>query len=213
MGSSTNVEFAFNYGEIKGKDYTAGIASYFGYVYCPASKNYGMIKKSKNYGRITGENYTAGVVGQAQCVTIKESANETTVVGNKYAGGISGHAEKSNVESVYNTGNISGSQNVGGIIGYNQEGVTNSAYSTGKVDGDSLVGLMIGYNYNTTMADYYYLKRDKQEPFGLNDGGGVATSKSEDEMKSKDFAKLLGDEFVYNSGLNDGYPVLSWEKE
>lgn len=212
LGSSTNVEFAFNYGEIKGKDYTAGIASYFGYVYCPASKNYGMIKKSKNYGRITGENYTAGVVGQAQCVTIKESANETTVVGNKYAGGISGHAEKSNVESVYNTGNISGSQNVGGIIGYNQEGVTNSAYSTGKVDGDSLVGLMIGYNYNTTMADYYYLKRGKQEPFGLNNGGGVATPKTEDEMKSKDFAKLLGDEFVYDSGLNDGYPVLSWEK-
>lgn len=213
LGSSTNVELAFNYGEIKGLDYTAGIASYFGYGYCTASKNYGMIKRSKNYGRITGANYTAGVVGQAQCVSIKESANMTTIAGSKYAGGISGHVERSNVESVYNTGNISGSQYVGGIIGYNQEGVTNSAYSTGKVDGDSLVGLMIGYNYNTTMADYYYLKRGKQEPFGLNNGGGVATPKTEDEMKSKDFAKLLGDEFIYDSGLNDGYPILSWEKE
>ena len=213
LGSSTNVEYAFNYGEIKGNDYTAGIASYFGYGYCTAQTNYGTIKKSKNFGKITGSNYSAGVVGRAQCVTIKESANEVAVAGNKYVGGLSGHAEKSNVESVYNTGNISGSQNVGGIIGYNQEGVTNSAYSTGKVDGDSLVGLMIGYNYNTTMADYYYLERGKQEPFGLNNGGGVATPKSEDEMKSKDFAKLLGDEFVYDSGLNDGYPVLSWEKE
>jgi hypothetical protein len=70
-----------------------------------------------------------------------------------------------------------------------------------------------GYNYNTTMADYYYLERGEQEPFGLNNGGGVATPKTEEEMKSKDFAKLLGDEFVYDSGLNDGYPVLSWEKE
>lgn len=115
--------------------------------------------------------------------------------------------------AVYNIGNVYGRNYVGGIVGYNQEGVTNSAYSTGKVDGDSLVGLMIGYNYNTTMADYYYLERGKQEPFGLNNGGGVATPKTEDEMKSKDFAKLLGDEFVYDSGLNDGYPVLSWEKE
>lgn len=213
LGSSTNVEYAFNYGEIKGNDYTAGIASYFGYGYCTAQTNYGTIKKSKNFGKITGSNYSAGVVGRAQCVTIKESANEVAVAGNKYVGGLSGHAEKSNVESVYNTGNISGSQNVGGIVGYNQEGVTSSAYSTGKVDGDSLVGLMIGYNYNTTMADYYYLERGKQEPFGLNNGGGVATPKTEDEMKSKDFAKILGDEFVYDSGLNDGYPVLSWEKE
>jgi hypothetical protein len=62
------------------------------------------------------------------------------------------------------------------------------------------------------MADYYYLERGKQEPFGLNNGGGVATPKSEYEMKSKEFAKILGEKFVYDSGLNDGYPVLSWEK-
>ena len=108
---------------------------------------------------------------------------------------------------------MNGKNYVGGIFSYNKEGVTNSAYSTGKVDGDSLVGLMIGYNYNTTMADYYYLKQGNQEPFGQNNGGGVATPKTESEMKSADFAKLLGDDFVYDSGLNDGYPVLVWEKE
>ena len=72
---------------------------------------------------------------------------------------------------------------------------------------------MIGYNYNTTMADYYYLEQGEQEPFGLNNGGGVATPKTADEMKSDNFAELLGDDFVYDSGLNDGYPVLKWEKE
>ena len=91
--------------------------------------------------------------------------------------------------------------------------VTSAAYSTGKVDGDSLVGLMIGYNYNTTMADNYYLEQGEQEPFGLNNGGGVATPKTSDEMKSEDFAELLGDEFVYDSELNDGFPVLKWEEE
>ena len=72
---------------------------------------------------------------------------------------------------------------------------------------------MIGYNYNTTMADYYYLEQGEQEPFGLNNGGGVATPKSSKEMKSSEFAELLGDDFVYDSGLNDGYPILNWEQE
>jgi hypothetical protein len=46
-------------------------------------------------------------------------------------------------------------------------------------------------------------------PFGLNNGGGVATPKSADEMKSSDFAELLGEDFVYDSG----FPILSWEQE
>lgn len=49
-------------------------------------------------------------------------------------------------------------------------------------------------------------------PFGLNNGG-VATPKSADEMKSSDFAELLGEEFVYDSALNNGFPILSWEHE
>ena len=114
---------------------------------------------------------------------------------------------------MYNKGDVYGNDYVGGIFSYNKEGVTSSAYSTGKVDGDSLVGLMIGYNYNTTMADYYYLEQGEQEPFGLNNGGGVATPKTVDEMKSDDFAELLGEEFTYDTDVNDGYPVLKWEME
>lgn len=72
---------------------------------------------------------------------------------------------------------------------------------------------MVGYNYNSTMADYYYLEQGEQEPFGHNDGGGVATPKTSKEMKTKKFAELLGDDFTYDSDLNDGYPVLSWEKD
>ena len=37
--------------------------------------------------------------------------------------------------------------------------------------------------------------------------------KTSDEMKSEDFAELLGDEFVYDSEQNDGFPILKWEKE
>ena len=157
--------------------------------------------------------YVGGIVGKNENSTNKNIANSGVVNGKNYVGGLFGYINNSSTINVYNTANVSGTISVGGVIGYNKEGVTSSAYSTGKVDGDSLVGLVIGYNYNTTMADYYYLKQGDQEPFGQNNGGGVATPKIASEMKSADFAKLLGADFVYDSGLNDGYPVLAWEKK
>ena len=206
---------AVNYANVFGEENVGGIFGAAGYASPTISsgKILAILINAKNGGIINGKTSVGGIVGFANRVSLENIGNISMVEGGKYVSGIVGHLIGSTSKNLYNTGNISGSQNVGGIIGLNEEGVTNSAYSTGKVDGDSLVGLMIGYNYNTTMADYYYLERGKQEPFGLNDGGGVATPKSEKEMKSKEFAKLLGDEFVYDSGLNDGYPVLSWEKE
>jgi len=214
--NSTTVDASYlvNYGNIVGKNNTGGIAGYCGHygIGSKYSAKCGIIKNIRNEGDVQGSTYVGGIVGsfggQSSFVV-----NTASVIGSNYVGGLFGNADFSTVSSVYNVGNISGSRNVGGIAGYNQEGVTSSAYSTGKVDGDSLVGLMIGYNYNTTMADYYYLEQGEQEPFGLNNGGGVATPKTADEMKSDDFAELLGDDFVYDSGLNDGYPVLKWEKE
>ncbi len=213
FGSSSDIENAFNDAEIMGKEFSAGILSYFGYGYCPADKSYGVAKKLKNKGHVLGTKYVAGIVGEGQCVTIENSTNVAQVEGEIYVAGIGGYAERVTGNSIYNVGSVFGSGYVGGIFGNQKEGITSSAYSTGKVDGDSLVGLMIGYNYNTTMADYYYLKQGEQEPFGLNDGGGVATSKTESEMKSDEFAELLGEDFSYDPEVNNGYPILKWESE
>lgn len=173
----------------------------------------GSIQNAFNKGSVTGNRYVGGIIGEVCYGTTSNLVNKGNVSGEYGTGGIASSMSYTRTTAVYNKGNISGKNYVGGIVGYNQEGVTNSAYSTGKVDGDSLVGLMIGYNYNTTMADYYYLKQGDQEPFGQNNGGGVATPKTADEMKSQNFAELLGDDFFYESGINDGYPVLKWEKE
>lgn len=208
LGTNTLVEQSVNKGNIYGKEYTAGLVSFAGYLQGSASNKYGTLDRVVNYGVVEGTKYTAGVVGEAACYNVLSVANLGTVVGGDYVGGVAGHSKYAKIDGVYNRGDISAKTRVGGITGYNQEGVTSSAYSTGKVDGDSLVGLMIGYNYNTTMADYYYLKQGEQEPFGLNNGGGVATPKTEEEMKSLEFAELLGDDFVYDSKMNDGYPVL-----
>ena len=229
IGSSSknDVKNLKNSGDITGKHFVGGVAGHCGGLTTVYSNNQpssyscwkseswpcGSVQIAYNEGAVTGIRYVGGIIGEVCHGFISSLSNKGDVVGEGGTGGIVSSMSYTKTTAVYNIGNVYGRNYVGGIIGYNQEGVTNSAYSTGKVDGDSLVGLMIGYNYNTTMADYYYLERGKQEPFGLNNGGGVATPKTEDEMKSKDFAKLLGDEFVYDSGLNDGYPVLSWEKE
>lgn len=213
LGYNSSLTNAVNKGAITGKEQTAGIAGYFGYWgTCSAGKNASM-KNAINYGNVNGQLYTAGIVGKNDCTKSFNLSNKSKIVGTKYVAGIFGYIKNSTITSAYNLGDVYGDIYIGGTAGYNEVGVSQSVYSIGKVDGDSLVGLMIGYNYNTTMADYYYLEQGDQEPFGLNNGGGVATPKSEKEMKSSDFAELLGEDFVYDSGLNNGYPILNWEQE
>ncbi|WP_173384452.1 hypothetical protein [Fibrobacter succinogenes] len=208
-----NSDELVNIGDVIGKIYVGGVFGSCGGDYCSGSYKCGVTTNLLNVGKIVGEERTAGIAGHYCAGTLKSAGNQGVIEGKKYTAGIAGYLSLSTTSSIYNVGTVVGSMYVGGIIGDNEEGVTSSAYSTGKVDGDSLVGLMIGYNYNTTMADYYYLEQGEQEPFGLNNGGGVATPKTADEMKSDDFAALLGDEFAYDSELNDGYPVLKWEME
>lgn len=211
-GYNTTLRDAVNYGNITGKEQVAGIAGYFGYRFSCSTGKEAVLSKVLNYGEIKGTVYVAGLVGKNDCSKNTGLANRGNIIGTKYTAGLFGYVVNSFSEFAYNTGEIYGNVYVGGVIAYNEVGVSQSVYSTGKVDGDSLVGLMIGYNYNTTMADYYYLKQGDQEPFGQNNGGGVATPKSADEMKSQNFAELLGDDFVYDSGVNDGFPVLKWER-
>ncbi len=227
IGSSSknDVKNLKNNGNVTGKHFVGGISGHCGgslilnSTALNKSSSYscydfnacGKFQNAYNDGSISGLRYVGGIIGEVCYGTIENLANIGNVSGEGGTGGIVSSMSYTTSKSLYNTGDVFGLTYVGGIAGYNQEGVTSSAYSTGKVDGDSLVGLMIGYNYNTTMADYYYLEQGEQEPFGLNNGGGVATPKSADEMKSDKFAELLGDEFVYDSGLNNGYPILSWE--
>lgn len=213
-----------NTGDINGSHFVGGISGHCAGITSVSSKtsSYSCLKSSgscgtlqvaNNEGKIAGLRYVGGIVGEVCHGTLSELSNAGDVIGEGGTGGIVSSMSYTTVTSVYNMGDVYGGNYVGGIVGYNEEGVTSAAYSTGKVDGDSLVGLMIGYNYNTTMADYYYLEQGEQEPFGLNNGGGVATPKTSDEMKSEEFAELLGDDFVYDSELNDGYPILKWEEE
>ncbi len=171
----------------------------------------GRIVYAYNEGDVAGKRYVGGVLGISCTGKLSDFGNVADVEGEYGVGGVVGSQVYTTTNFFYNVGDVSGKEYVGGIFSYNKEGINSSAYSTGKVDGDTLVGLMIGSNYNSTIADFYYLTQGEQKPFGRNDGGGVATPKSADEIKTKEFAELLGNDFVYASELNDGFPVLTWE--
>lgn len=231
IGSSSenDIKNLKNTGDVIGQHFVGGVSGHCGAsvsVYSTGNATYqcnpltsivpypcGDFSNASNTGLVVGKNYVGGVLGVACSGTISNLSNVADIEGEYGTGGVVGSLAYVTSKNMYNTGNIFGRVYAGGVFSYNKEGVTSAAYSTGKVDGDSLVGLMIGYNYNTTMADYYYLEQGELEPFGENNGGGVATPKTASEMKTEDFAELVGEDFVYDSGLNDGYPVLSWEVE
>lgn len=223
IGSSSenDIKNLKNTGDVIGQHFVGGVSGHCGALVNGSTPSYqcwdtsswpcGIFSNASNTGLVVGKNYVGGVLGVACSGIISNLSNVADIEGEYGTGGIVGSLAYVTSKNMYNTGNILGRVYAGGVFSYNKEGVTSSAYSTGSVDGDSLVGLMIGYNYNTTMADYYYLEQDELEPFGENNGGGVATPKTASEMKTEEFAELVGEDFVYDSGLNDGYPVLSWE--
>lgn len=212
-GYESAVERVRNFADIDGKEYTAGVLSFLvnvPYTVCYSNgKSYGSLKRAENFGKVSGTKYAAGVVGQAMCATVELSGNRGEVSWSDYVAGVVGHSRHSTSENLYNRGSVFGETFVGGIIGYNQEGVTSKAWTAAEVKGDSLAGVVIGSNYNTTMADYYYLGGEGLEAFGANNGGGSATAKSSAEMRSAEFADLLGEAWSYDGESNGGFPFLA----
>lgn len=207
-------------GSVTGTSYLAGIAGM-------ANTADGEIKiiNCMNTADITGTSPVGGIVGgctsSANTLTIQGCANlgDITGSGNK-VGGIIGVAQYAahKIVDCYNQGKITGFNNYAGIVGHNggrTQGVASqvtvqNCYSTGAIEkygtstnaGYALVGG--GTGANTTNS---YALTGVAEKLCYVEGTNCAF-KTDAEMKSADFAKLLGDGFMAKAG---SYPVLSWE--
>ena len=207
-------------GSVTGTSYLAGIAGM-------ANTADGEIKiiNCMNTADITGTSPVGGIVGgctsSANTLTIQGCANlgDITGSGNK-VGGIIGVAQYAahKIVDCYNQGKITGFNNYAGIVGHNggrTQGVASqvtvqNCYSTGAIEkygtstnaGYALVGG--GTGANTTNS---YALTGVAEKLCYVEGTNCAF-KTDAEMKSADFAKLLGDGFMVKAG---SYPVLSWE--
>ena len=129
----------------------------------------------------------------------------------------------------YNTGSVTSGYYAGGILGSNDSGkkiAFSDCYDAGTLTGTgkSYVGSMAGFCNNLgtdpkmTNCYYvtgknYYIYNGEQKPATDQAAGNAASKATEmtaEEMKAA--ADSLGSSYKADSGINSGYPVLSWEK-
>lgn len=157
--------------------------------------NAGTIENCKNAADITSDDrYVGGIAGKTtgiiqNCYNVGTIASTRTKSG-VYLGGITGNIDGSSAEAknCYNAGNISvvSTSNVAAIAGW----------INGGGNAENCFYLQAG---NLTGTNEYVSGEDSRDR---------ATAKTSDEMKSPEFAVLLGSAFMSKAG---DYPALTWE--
>lgn len=175
------------------------------------------IENCKNTAAITGKEEVGGILGRcsgsAHSVTVTGCINTGTINGtNRKVGGICGNLEGTHViRNCYNTGGIFVSNSgIAGILGRGSKGVSiENCYSVGNSGDYALLGTT-STTYTACQVKNCYALEGSAQAFVVSGVNADSASgfKTADEMKSADFAALLGEGFMFKSG---NYPALSWE--
>ncbi len=179
---------------------------------------HGMVKECRNTASVSGGDKVGGIAGTSSYGDIYYCVNKGTVgsADAELVGGIVGDAVNyAVITGSYNTGAVTGSRYVGGIAGkvyvasaplgcYSVGAVTGSLYTGG------VLGNLDGTDYITTVTGSFYLNSLPADK--------TATAKKEAEMKDSSFVGILNRDayvecYVSDSGINQGYPILKWEKD
>ena|GEM_PF-634170 len=166
-----------------------------------------------------------GIVGEVNNCQIKNCWSTCSITGSiKDSGGIVGKTvtKGSTISNCYFNGTINSTANsalVGGIIGnVNKASSIQNCYSTGTVTAKSLAGSFAGRLYaydsdnNADITNCYTLNTPE---YGFQYDSGTTSEniklKPSDEIKG--LASTLGSAFIADKdNINDGYPILSWQK-
>lgn len=173
-----------------------------------------VVKNVMVEGTVTGKKYVAGIAGQAIDATITGCANKAGILAtDRYVGGIVAESKNTSISNCYNIGTISSDRSgkgvcLGGIAGNAPSAKISNCYNAGQIVTKSTTnyGAIAGYGYGVTVSNCYFIAVDNLK--GVYDAETESTPKSAEEMKSADFAALLGDGFMVKSG---DYPALKWE--
>ncbi len=197
-----------NYGKVTGRGY--GIGGVCGQGSSSGTGSFGIIKNCINYGEVSGSWSIAGIISRGDG-KLSECANYGVIKsGNNSAGIIYSSLENTDISNCYNFGDLYTTSYVevygkpyGGIVCNNMGKISNS-YNVGKCYlSNKYKGCQLFYTNTGEVENSYYLNET------LDDG----TILTEEFMKSDNFLNMLGSEYVKdNSGKNNGYPMLKWQK-
>ena len=172
-------------------------------------------------GNGTMNGYKDRVAGISDDISERCYNTGKIIANGNYAGGISAITGAINC---YNTGEIYGVERVGGISGHMNTTKTSNSYNIGKVTGTNWVGGIIGYRYRGDLLNNYYLDTVAEFGEGLSSSNENAEPLAESSMKgltntlneirSAD-GTVTGTQDVWKSdiGINNGYPILSWQTD
>ena len=132
-------------------------------------------------------------------------------------GGIVGLNEKGAVvtETVNVAKNMNGDNYVGGIAGQiHAPAIVRNVYNVGSVIGpEAGIGGIAGV-LKGTLQNAYFLEGTASNGVSSTEGTPTAeyASKTAEEMRSAEFAAILGEAFNNDTdGINGGMPVLTWQ--
>ncbi len=198
-----------NYGKVTGCGYDIG--GVCGQGAFNGSGSFGTIKSCINYGEVSGGWKIAGIISRGYG-KLNECANYGVIKGEHSGAGIINESlENTDISNCYNFGDLYATisyleaygKPYGGVVCNNMGKISNS-YNIGKCYlKKEYKGCQLFYTNTGEVENSYYLNET------LNDG----TILTEEFMKSDNFLNMLGGEYVKdNSGKNNGYPMLKWQK-
>lgn len=187
----------------------------------------GSVTNCYTSGKVSGFNQVGGLIGNTMLGSIERCFSSAVVSGSQLLGGLVGISGGSLI-NCYSRGDlVSTMSSNGGLAGYNSS-IISFCYATGKVTTGTSIGGFLGFNQNTgkVNASFWDLTTSQQTTaIGANyaTSGVSVTGKTTAEMKTQNTFEAAGWDFknetingtndiwtIY-SGINDGYPCLSWQ--
>ena len=188
-----------------------------------AGSNINLIENCSNNASVTGVRGVGGIAG-GNIGIIKKCYNTGVVSGNNRVGGIVGdhssYGKDTGAElyDCYNTGEVTCNGFWGGgIAGVNYyECIIENSYNIGKVindNGDSTTIFGVVGNNLSKVINCYYKENSASAGASTEDVYEQVEVRTEAYMKTNGFVENLGTtNWKIVDGLNNGYPVLSWEE-
>ena len=170
-----------------------------------------------NEAAVSGGCNVGGILGNNQAyntkITVLNCYNMGHISASDRAGGIVGRCGGSSlsVTNCYNTGEITSNNYAAGVIAGSNFGWTiSNCYNTGKISGKSQTNIgAFTTSDNDAASNSFYL--EGSIPAGAKTSG--ATAMSDAAMRTELPDKLGADNWKTVRGVNNGYPVLSWQTD